>query len=99
MLKKSEKFGTRLTVGTKLKRLARMGLADELLWEEKYPEQEKETRDGRGKFQHTREWIEKASLEQVFDLWCRGRNLIGFAGIMLRATKNFRKVFGAREGI
>jgi hypothetical protein len=92
MLKKSEKYGTVLTVGPRLKKLIRSGHADELLWSEIYPDQEEATRDGRGEFQRTREWVESASLEEVFDLWCRGNNLIGYSRKLLRATEVFRKV-------
>jgi hypothetical protein len=86
-----QKFGTDLTVGPRLKRLIAAGLGD-VLWEEHYPDQEKPTRDGRGEFQHTREWIETAPLEDVFDLWLRGKNLIGFAGTLLHATDKFKKI-------
>ena len=92
MLAKSEKFGTMLTVGKRLKKLLDDGVGYRLLWSEDYPDQEESTPDGRGEFQHTREWIEKASLEDIFDLWLRGNNLIGYAPSILRATKVFREV-------
>lgn len=93
MLEKSEKFGTVLTVGPKLRKLLDAGVGYKLLWEEDYPDQENATPDGRGEFQHTREWIEAASLEDVFDLWCRGNNLIGYAGTLLRATTAFKRIY------
>ena len=92
MLNKSKKYGTVLTVGPRLKRLIKCGLEDDLLWGEKYPEQEEPTEDGSGEFQHTRLWIEKASLEVVFDLWCRGQNLIGYSELLLDATEQFRRI-------
>lgn len=92
MLKKSEKFGTVLTVGPRLKKLIRAGYGDRLLWSEGFPDQEESTNDGRGRFQQTREWIETASLEKVFDLYLRGHNLMGYAEIMLEATTVFRRV-------
>ena len=93
MLTRSKKFGTVLSVGPRLGRLANVGLADDLLWEERYPDQEKPSSDGKGEFQQTREWIETAPLELVFDLWCRGHNLIGYARSLLYATSEFRKAF------
>jgi hypothetical protein len=93
MLDKSEKFGTVLTVGPRLKKLIDAGVGRDLLWSEDYPTQEDAAIDGRGEFQHTREWIETASLEKVFDLWCRGNNLIGYAELLLHATAEFRKVY------
>ena len=92
MLTKSLKYGTTLTVGPRLKKFIKAGYGGGLLWEENYPDQEEPTHDGRGEFQRTREWIEKASLEDLFDLWCRGQNLMGFAGTLLRATTDFRRV-------
>ena len=92
MLKKSVKYGTPLTVGPRLKKLIKAGYGDRLLWSESYPDQEEPTQDGRGEFQKTREWIETASLENLFDLWCRGCNLVGFAGTLLKATTVFRRV-------
>jgi hypothetical protein len=92
MLTKSEKFGTVLTVGPRLQKLLDEGLGLTLLWSEDYPNQEEITSDGRGEFQHTREWIETAPLEKVFDLWCRGHNLIGFSYLLLDATKKFREI-------
>lgn len=94
MLEKSEKFGTVLTVGPRLKRFIAAGMKEQLLWGEKYPGQEEATADGRGEFQRTREWIETASLEDVFDLWCRGQNLIGYAETILDAVKVFNRVCG-----
>lgn len=91
MLKKSELYGTTLTVGPRLKKLSEAGYSD-ILWSENYPEQEKPTRDGVGEFQKTREWIETAPLEEVFDLWCRGHNLIGYAGLLLKSTDVFKRV-------
>lgn len=96
MLQKSDKFGTILTVGPRLKRLMSAGMGDSVLWDEAYPDQEKPTRDGRGEFQHTREWIETANLEEVFDLWCRGQNLVGYAGTILEACAVFKKIFKAK---
>lgn len=95
MLEKSTKYGTILTVGPRLRKLIRAGVASDLLWSENYPDQEEPTQDERGEFQRTREWIEVAPLEDLFDLWCRGNNLIGYAGKLLRAAEVFRKV--ARE--
>lgn len=92
MLTKSEMYGTKLTVGPRLKKLLGTRFGEELLWSERYPDQEYATQDGRGEFQKTREWIETASLEDLFDLWCRGQNLIGFAGLLLDATTVFRRV-------
>lgn len=92
MLDKSQKFGTVLTVGPRLKRLTNAGFGDSLLWEENYPDQEKPTADGRGEFQWTREWVETADLEDVFDLWCRGQNLIGFADTLLEACDVFKRI-------
>jgi len=96
MLTKSEKFGTVLTVGPRLQKLLDEGLGLTLLWSEDYPDQEEATPDGRGEFQHTREWIETASLEKVFDLWCRGHNLIGFSYLLLDSTKKFREIIKDR---
>lgn len=93
MLRTSEKFGTALTIGPRLQKLLDVGLGEGLLWEEKYPDQEKPTPDGRGEFQRTREWVETASLENVFDLWLRGNNLIGYAYILLRATTEFQRIW------
>ena len=98
MLDKSEKFGTVLTVGPKLRKMLDSGFGYGLLWSENYPDQEDSTADGRGEFQRTREWIETASLERVFDLWCRGKNLIGYAQTLLDATTAFKKVFKAKDG-
>jgi hypothetical protein len=92
MIKKSQLFGTQLTVGPRLKKFIRSGYGDPLLWEEGYPDQEEATADGRGEFQRTREWIEKAPLEDVFDLWCRGQNLCGFADTILKTVKTFRRI-------
>lgn len=96
MLTKSEKFGTVLTVGPRLKRFIEMGYAHRLLWSEDYPDQEEKTPDGRGEFQKTREWIETAPLDEVFDLWLRGQNLSGFSEILLRAVPVFTKVCGKK---
>jgi hypothetical protein len=93
MLNKSTKFGTVLTVGPRLQKLLDAGVGLRLLWSEDYPDHEEATADGRGEFQRTREWIETASLEKVFDLWCRGNNLIGYAHTLLYATAEFRKVY------
>jgi hypothetical protein len=95
MLQKSQKFGTTLTIGPRLQALIDQGLGLGLLWEENYPDQEESTSDGRGEFQRTREWIEKATLTQVFDLWLRGHNLIGYSSLLLDATKIFQKVIKA----
>lgn len=92
MLKKSQKFGTVLTVGPRLKKLLAEGFGEGLLWSERFPDQEKASRDGRGEFQNTREWLETASLEDVFDLWCRGQNLVGYARLLLDVTKAFRRI-------
>ena len=92
MLEKSEKFGTVLTIGPRLQKLIDAGVGRKLLWSENYPNQEEATPDGRGEFQRTREWIETASLEQVFDLWLRGNNLIGYAQLLLDTTAAFRKI-------
>ena len=92
MLKKSLKYGTTLTAGPRLKKLIRAGYGDGLLWSENYPDQEEATQDGRGEFQKTREWIETASLEDLFDLWCRGQNLMGYARVLLKAATVFRRV-------
>lgn len=92
MLKASKRYGTLLTVGPRLKKLIGTGYGAGLLWSENYPDQEDATSDGRGAFQHTREWIETASLEKVFDLWLRGHNLIGYAGLLLNVTTAFRKI-------
>lgn len=92
MLNKSEKFGTVLTVGPRLQKLLDAGVGYRLLWSEDYPDQEESTPDGRGEFQRIREWIETESLERVFDLWCRGNNLIGYSQLLLNATKDFRKI-------
>lgn len=73
MLEKSEKFGTDLTIGPRLKKFVDAGYGYDLLWAENWPEQEEATNDGRGEFQRRREWIETASLEDVFDLWLRGK--------------------------
>lgn len=93
MLEKSEKFGTVLTIGPRLQKLKDAHLASSLLWKENYPDQEQATSDGRGEFQWTREWVETASLEKVFDLWCRGHNLIGYSEMLLDATKKFRLIY------
>jgi|SRR5271157_322725 len=93
MLKKSQRFGTALTVGPRLQQFIDAGYGDSLLWSEGWPDQEEETHDGRGEFQRTRLWIESAPLEQLFDLWCRGNNLIGYAGTILGAVKTFHRVF------
>jgi hypothetical protein len=98
MLEKSEKFGTVLTVGPRLQKLIDADVGEDLLWGEDYPEQEKETRDGRGEFQMIREEIETDSLERVFDLWCRGENLLEYAERLLFATQEFRKVFENEKG-
>jgi hypothetical protein len=92
MIENSKLYGTKLTVGPRLKKLLRERYGYELLWEEKYPDQENPTSDGRGEFQNTREWIETAKLEDVFDLWLRGRNLVGYSGLLLHAVTTFRKV-------
>lgn len=92
MLDKSAKFRTVLTIGPRLRKFQKAGLAEQLLWEEQYPDQEGETRDGRGDFQRTREWIEQAPLQEVFDLWCRGQNLIGYSALLLDATAAFRSI-------
>lgn len=92
MLKKSKKYGTVLTVGPRLQKLLDANVGHNLLWSEDHPGLEEPTLDGRGEFQRTREWIETASLERVFDLWCRGNNLIGYADTLLRATDAFRKI-------
>ncbi len=92
MLTKSEKYGTILTVGPRLQALLDAGWGHGLLWSEEYPDQEEPTRDGRGDFQRTREWIETASVTDVFDLWCRGHNLIGYAQTLLDATETFRRI-------
>jgi len=97
MLSKSEKYGTVLTIGPRLKKLIAAGYGNALLWSEKYPDQEESTPDGRGEFQKTREWVETASLEQVFDLWCRGQNLIGFANLLLDAAASFRQIVRGRK--
>lgn len=52
--------------------------------------------DGRGQFQRTREWVETATLEQLFDLWCWGHNLMGHAAMLLDATAAFRRI--VKEG-
>lgn len=96
MLEKSQKFGTVLIVGPRLKKFLAAGVGESLLWRERYPGQEQASRDGRGEFQNTREWIETASLEGVFDLWCRGQNLIDYARILLDVTKAFRRIFEER---
>ena len=92
MLEKSEKFGTVLTIGPRLQALLDTGYGRGLLWREDYPDQEESTADGCGEFQHQREWIEGASLEDVFDLWCRGQNLINYAYTLLDATQVFRSI-------
>jgi hypothetical protein len=92
MLNKSMKFGTVLTVGPRLQKLLDAGVGLRLLWSEDYPDQEEATADGRGEFQRTREWIETASLEKVFDLWCRGNNLIGYAPSLLIVVPLFVKI-------
>ncbi len=97
MLEKSEKFGAVLTVGPRLKKFISAGYADSILWDEDYPDQEEATADGRGRFQHTREWLETASLEDVFDLWLRGQNLIGYADTILEAVPVFKRVCEGRE--
>ena len=97
MLQKSSKYGTVLTVGPRLKKFIAAGYGDGLLWGENYPDQEEPTQNGRGEFQKTREWIERARLEQLFDLWCRGHNLIGYAQTMLRAVPIFRRIAGKRK--
>lgn len=97
MLKKSVKFGTKLTIGPRLKAFAKLDIADQLLWEENHPNQEEPTNDGRGEFQRTREWIETATIEQVFDLWCRGQNLMGYAETLLDVTSTFRQVFDKKR--
>jgi len=92
MLKKSEKFGTELIVGPRLKKFIRAGYGDALLWKEKYPTHEYATNDGRGEFWHTREMIENETLEKVFDLYLRGQDLMGFSEKLLKATKEFRRI-------
>lgn len=92
MLDKSVKFGTVLTGGPRLKKFIQAGYGHSLLWSENYPDQERETSDGRGEFQRTRDWIETSSLEDVFDLWCRGQNLVGFASTLLNATAAFKRI-------
>lgn len=99
MLKKSEKFGTILTVGPRLKRLIAAGIGSSILWDEHYPDQERPTQDGRGEFQHTREWLETASLEDVFDLWCRGQNLIGYADTILEVCAIFKRVYSRKRSV
>lgn len=94
MLSKSSKYGTALSIGPRLKKFIETGYGHELLWGENYPDQEKETPDGRGEFQMIREWIEVASLEDVFDLWRRGYNLAGFSCVLLRAAAEFRRIVG-----
>jgi hypothetical protein len=99
MLNKSEKFGTELTIGPRLQKLLDTGIGHTLLWNEDYPDQEEPTSDGRGRFQYTREWIETASLDKLFDLWCRGHNLLGYAELLLTATREFRKVFNDEKRV
>lgn len=92
MLDKSEKFGTVLTIGPRLKKFINAGYGNELLWAERFPGQESDTSDGRGEFQNTRELIETAPLEWIFDLWLRGNNLLRYSEVLLKATADFRRI-------
>lgn len=97
MLKKSKKFGTVLTVGPRLKKFIAADLGDAILWSENYPEQEKPTHDGRGEFQHTREWIETAPLDALFDVWCRGQDFVGYADTILETVEVFNRIYSKKS--
>lgn len=75
-------------MATRLKQLEKEGLLRELLWEERYPDQEPRP----GYFKWHREWLETAPLEEVVDLWLRGQNLIGFAGKMIHGIETLREI-------
>ena len=79
-------------LGSRGRALRKIGILSEILWSERYPDQE-----GPGEFVRTRKWLETASLEGVFDLWCRGQNLIGFAEYILRRVDQIRKVCKERR--
>ena len=81
-----------LPIGPRLARLANLGLADDLLWEERYPYQE--TRDH---FVKIRQDIETMSESELLDLWCRGQSLIGFSAAIILAVDGIRKARKASQ--
>lgn len=76
---------------SRLKKLEKMGILEEFLWEEQYDEPRP------GYFARLREEIETMSEEDLFDLWCRGQNLMGYASLILRRVDQLRKVMRGKQ--
>jgi hypothetical protein len=74
---------TEKTIAQKLNEL---GLLQDIMWHERYKE------DRPGEFQRDRSRLENESVEEVFDRWLRGHNIMGYAGTIMSVLDDIRKV-------
>lgn len=79
-------------LGPRGKYLRRVGVLGQILWHEQYPE------DFPGHFAQDRQRIETETVEQLLDRWCRGNNLIGYAGPILETVDILRKAAKVKDG-